>query len=77
MSSSVVLALCVIGYVLGYAAACRWWPFKACRKCNGEGKLRSPSGKAWRKCTRCKGTGARLRTGRRISNYLTRTIEPR
>ena len=45
---------------------------RACRKCGGAGRRRSPSGRAWRYCHRCHGTGARLRTGRRIWNYLRR-----
>ena len=40
--------------------------------CSGTiaGRHRSPSGRAWRYCHRCHGTGARLRVGRRIWNYL-------
>ena len=55
---------------LGYAAACAWWPFRACRTCDGTGRRRSPSGRAWRYCRRCKGTGARLRLGRLIFNFI-------
>jgi hypothetical protein len=33
----------------------------------------SPTGHAWRLCTHCSGTGAKLRLGRRIYNHLTRT----
>lgn len=71
MSRDLVLALAVLAALTVYAAACRWWPYAACRRCSGEGKLRSPSGRAWRKCPRCKGSGARLRIGRRILNYWT------
>ncbi|GID26822.1 hypothetical protein [Paractinoplanes brasiliensis] len=53
-----------------YAAACWIWPFKACRKCDGSGKRRSPSGRAFRLCRRCTGTGRRLRAGRWIYNHL-------
>lgn len=53
-----------------YITACVIWPFRNCRKCDGAGRHRSPSGRAWRYCHRCKGTGARLRAGRRAWNYL-------
>lgn len=56
-----------------YLLACRIWPFKNCRRCNGNGKRRSPSGKAWRICKRCSGNGRRLRTGRRVWNFVTQT----
>jgi hypothetical protein len=29
------------------------WPYTSCPACNGSGKSRSPSGKAWRPCRRC------------------------
>jgi DnaJ-class molecular chaperone len=57
-------------WVAGYFVACRIWPFTACRKCGGNGKRRSPSGRAFRRCPRCKGKGERLRTGRRVWNAL-------
>lgn len=60
------LAALVLGG--GYLIACAWWPFAACYGCDGDGKKRSPSGKAWRPCRRCKGSGARLRIGRRLWN---------
>ncbi len=53
-----------------YALACWIWPFTACRKCGGAGRHKSPSGKAWRKCRRCKGSATRIRTGRRIFDWL-------
>ena len=49
-----------------YAAACVLWPYAACGRCGGDGKLRSPSGKAFRRCRRCAGTGQRERLGRRL-----------
>lgn len=56
-----------------YVLACIIWPFSACARCDGNGKFRSPSGKAWRNCRRCRGTGARIRYGRRAWTYITRT----
>jgi hypothetical protein len=69
-ASALILALLIV--TLCYAVACVVWPFGACRKCGGAGKLRSPSGRAWRYCRRCHGTGGRLRIGRRAWNYLRR-----
>lgn len=64
------LPLALLG-AAAYAIACGIWPFKACRRCDGASKLRSPSGHAWRPCPRCKGSGRRLRTGRRVWLALT------
>lgn len=71
--------LILIGLALlwaaGYAFACWFWPFTRCKKCEGTGKRKSPSGKAWRKCRRCKGSATRIRTGRLIFNWLHVTKE--
>ena len=61
--------------LLLYLAACRWWPFAACWSCHGDGKKRSPSGRSWRSCKRCKGTGQRLRVGRRVMNAMSTAHE--
>ncbi|MEV4253261.1 hypothetical protein AB0J52_08820 [Spirillospora sp. NPDC049652] len=55
---------------VGYLTHCVIWPYRACRKCDGAGRFRSPSGKAWRYCHRCAGRGAQLRTGRRIWTHI-------
>jgi hypothetical protein len=68
-------ALIVVGLLIlaaGYIGACTFWPFAACRRCNGSGKARSPSGKAWRPCRRCNGTGARVRAGRKAWTALSK-----
>jgi hypothetical protein len=67
------LILPALAVTFCYVVACLVWPFAACRKCGGAGRHRSPSGRAWRYCHRCHGTGARLRTGRRIYNHLHQT----
>jgi hypothetical protein len=67
-----VLAVVLLLWLAGYLLACTLWPFAACQRCDG-GKRRSPSGRAWRKCRRCKGSGARLRIGRRAINWVRRT----
>ena len=54
----------------GYALACWIWPFANCVVCSGSGKRRSPTGRAWRACGRCQGSGSRLRTGRAVWNVL-------
>jgi hypothetical protein len=46
-----------------YAGACLFWPWTACEKCEGAGKFRSPSGKNWRPCPRCGGSGRKERFG--------------
>lgn len=60
-----LLALALLAAV-AYAITCLIWPYGNCRRCHGTGKLRSPfGGDAYRRCPRCKATGARLRIGRR------------
>ncbi len=67
MNNLVVLAL-VAGIL--YVAACTWWPFTRCGRCRGTGKLRSPTGKAWRPCRPCDGSGTKVRFGRRVYEAL-------
>jgi hypothetical protein len=62
-----------LAVALVYAIACALWPFANCWWCGGDGKTRSPSGRSWRRCRHCKGTGHRLRIGRAIVNYTGRT----
>jgi hypothetical protein len=72
-SGTGLLILAALTGAAAYTFACWIWPFRACTKCGGIGRFRSPTGRAWRPCRRCKGSGAKLRTGRRILTYLTRT----
>jgi DnaJ-class molecular chaperone len=72
LTPAITLILTLIAVTLGYAGACWIWPFKACPRCSGTGKKRSPSGRAFRRCRRCEGTGRRLRAGRWIYNQLAR-----
>lgn len=58
-----------------YVVACWLWPFAKCSRCDGTGKRKSPSGKNWGPCRRCKGKAARIRTGRKIFNRLKITSE--
>ena len=66
-----VLVLALL-WAAGYATACTVWPLTAHARCNGTGKLRSPSGRMWRRCPGCRGTGTKLRLGRRLFNATTR-----
>jgi hypothetical protein len=63
MDTVILLGLAALA---GYLVVCAVWPFAACRWCGGSGKHRSPSGKAWRPCRRCRGSGRRVRLGRRV-----------
>ncbi|TKK74640.1 hypothetical protein FDA38_35250 [Kribbella jiaozuonensis] len=64
--TSAVAALVLL--TAAYLATCRIWPYANCGRCNGSGKSRSPSRKAFRNCKRCKGTGRRERTGTKFLN---------
>jgi hypothetical protein len=70
MTGGILLAIAVVLVVLGYVAACWWWPFVACPRCEGTGKRRSWWGGSFRICRRCGGTARQLRTGRRVFNWL-------
>lgn len=48
-------------WLLGYLIACAVFPYKVCRVCTGSKKMRS--GKAFRACWRCRGSGRRRRLG--------------
>jgi hypothetical protein len=58
-----------------YAFRCWDKPFTNCPKCEGSGKRRSANGKHWGTCRRCKGVGKRIRTGRKVFNWLKITSE--
>jgi hypothetical protein len=63
------LILYTLAGVTLYSAVCWFWPYTACSWCEGKGKHRSPSGKNWRPCWRCKGSGRKLRRGRRMMEW--------
>lgn len=58
-----------VAAALVYAVQCWWWPYAACLKCDGAGRFRSPTGRAWRNCRRCGGSGTRVRVGRRLLTW--------
>lgn len=66
------LALFLLLLTLGYCLACAVWPFVPCPRCQGSAQQHAPIGRAFRICRRCRGTGLRLRLGRRLWNHLRR-----
>lgn len=84
--SVIPLILFALIVTLGYATLCWLKPFTHCHRCHGRGvsphrladRIRynhRPHPKAARglpACPHCKGTGLRLRTGRRTHNHLRR-----
>jgi hypothetical protein len=63
-----------VGLVLAarYVIHCAWWPWAPCRRCGRSGVRWAPSGKAFRQCRRCKGSGRRVRLGRRLWDWYQR-----
>lgn len=70
--SSSALALFLATVTLGYSLTVWIWPFKACRYCRGQGKIRSPLIRAIRLCPICRATGLRPRIGLRLFNQFRR-----
>lgn len=66
------LVLITLLVTLGYALACWTDPFPRCRACTGSGRKRTRFGHGWRNCRHCRGSGHRLRIGRRIANTIRR-----
>jgi hypothetical protein len=73
IAQAATVALIVIIAVACYLLTCAIWPFGKCRRCNGEGKVKSPLGSAYRHCGRCQGSGLRIRLGRHVINHLRAT----
>jgi hypothetical protein len=83
---AVLFAGFVLFVTLGYAVECWIKPFTHCHRCHGTGdsprrltdRLRyGPAGRpraarARPACPHCRGTGLRLRIGRRVYNHLSR-----
>lgn len=64
-----VATLTVIVAVGVYVLSCWWWPFARCWCCDGKAH-HSPkdNSRISRPCRWCRGTGKRLRLGRRVWN---------
>lgn len=61
--------LILIGIAV-YVFSTWFWPWGAeCGKCEGKGKFRSPTGRYWRPCPKCKGK-PKVRWGRRVLDYI-------
>ncbi|PLW71563.1 hypothetical protein GQS52_18100 [Streptomyces sp. SCUT-3] len=73
VATAIPLALLV---TLGYAAVCAANPFAACRRCGGMGHALTTDRKGrprrGKDCRRCKATGRRIRTGRRLFHRAAR-----
>jgi hypothetical protein len=65
-----LLIVAILAVTFCYVLGCAIFPFTDCGACGGDGKLRSPSGRKFRLCRRCDGTGRRLRVGRLLWNRL-------
>lgn len=72
IGAAILLLLFLSIVTVCYLGTCWVWPFANCRRCNGLGRFRSPSGRAWRPCRRCGGSGGRLRFGRHVVNAVRR-----
>ncbi|MEV1331103.1 hypothetical protein AB0J20_16175 [Micromonospora costi] len=65
----VVMGLLVLaGWATYYVAECCWWQFGKCWCCKGRGRHHRKDGKVFRDCHWCRGSGRRLRVGRRVWN---------
>ena len=69
-----VLGLILVGLLIAawYVGHCVMYPFADCLWCSGNPKRRSGSGGSYRKCRHCRGTGERVRVGRRLYDLIAR-----
>jgi hypothetical protein len=59
-----------------YAGSCWWFPFGRCICCGGKGAHYRKDGKVFRTCKWwCKGSGKRIRLGRRVYNAVERKVK--
>ncbi|WP_371497852.1 hypothetical protein OG871_18025 [Kitasatospora sp. NBC_00374] len=77
MTPALLAFACLIAVTLGYVVVCAAQPFATCRTCHGIGHQlttdRNGRPKRGKPCRRCKTTGLRIRTGRRLLNAWQRT----
>jgi hypothetical protein len=64
-----VLITCAL---IAYAGLCWLLPFSRCHACHATGTRRRLLSRRLRPCRCCRGTGRRLRYGRRATNYAVR-----
>jgi hypothetical protein len=56
-----------------YLLSCAIWPYKPCRLCDGSKRhMAVGTERAYRRCLWCKGSGERLRLGRKVLNRMHR-----
>ncbi|MGH3916352.1 MAG: hypothetical protein ACRDTC_23525 [Pseudonocardiaceae bacterium] len=63
------LALSALAWIAWRVLLIWRFPFAPCRVCAGAARYRC--GQYWRPCRRCRGTGRRVRLGRRIWHWAT------
>jgi hypothetical protein len=68
----VTLTLTATALVVGYVLLCWIKPFGRCWRCRRTGSHKRLITRRLRTCRRCRGSGLRLRHGRRIFNYFAR-----
>jgi DnaJ-class molecular chaperone len=66
VNAFIVFALITLGYMF----VCTFWPYTNCGKCKGTSRFGSPSGKNFRLCGRCSGSGRTVRVGHRVLSFL-------
>lgn len=59
----------LITVIVVYVMACWVLPFGKCVHCSGGGTRKTITGRL-KPCRRCRGSGLRLRIGRRVFNYF-------
>lgn len=70
--ATIAAAIAAAVVLLGYAVVCAVWPYGICRRCHGASRLVTRRGRTVRRCRRCRGSGLRLRLGRRLYNHVSR-----
>lgn len=72
---SLLWFLVVVVAIGQYLVRCAVWPFARCWWCRGDARKyqNKRTKKAWRHCRVCKGSGMRLRWGRRAWAYFRKT----
>lgn len=52
----------------GWWISLRFWPYTACKRCNGTGRNGGSNRSRWGVCRRCNGSGKRERLAHRMLN---------
>ncbi|MGW1059296.1 hypothetical protein [Micromonospora rubida] len=66
---ALLASLATLIYAASYLAVCAVSPWGRCGRCHGARSHRTAIGTR-RNCPRCDGTGIRVRTGRRLLDYI-------